>query len=1146
MHKFEEYSEKCSIAYKHGTENSYYTSIEELIKTIFNGNPNYVVINNPRAMRKLGHPDIQVKKSGIPILNIEVKKPDVNIEEYLANPNMDAESKRLSEQVRKYKSSEHIIVMVTNLKNIYWIDSEKLSDNSSDPIPILYITHILNDDLTVHINAEKEWNLMQKRIYVDTETIKSGIKNIIDNVMPFVFLLKEELIRIIDNAKSDDEKVLYKHLIEVRKDLEKTLFKESKEDFKKQFIDLYVQVIAYGMFMAWIRFHKNPSRKSSEFNLNVVSSYLPSGSLVQNLFSGIRDNLTNTIIEKIFTPMEKVFNNTEYSDIANKIDELMNEFYSDFLERYDKKVKKDMGVIYTPEEVVAFMIRGIDYLIANIFDMPKGILEQRVKYLDPASGTMAYPCMLMHEAYKKISKKIDDDSSCFGTEIEKKNRFNQWFREMFLRREKEFGNVFGFEILMAPYILGTLRTLITAESLGANIDFKTDRPQLYLMNTLMDLNKDKTIEECIAEVENQKIKSELKDALRVRNTEDIMVVMGNPPYNISSQNASKWITQLVDEYISEDNLTREKGKPKIKKIAGLASTKDDYWKFLRFAQWKIAESGKQGIVAFITNNFYIDGLVARGLRKEFRKAFDEIYIVNLHGDWKKAKNDRCIGKDENIFGVNCGVAIMFAIRYDAKKHAKNKEKDAFKCKVKYTEIFGSSNEKLKKIGDMQFNPTTFIDVMDNLDWEFTPYINQDDDYNTFPYLCDIFKKNINGIKTGHDYDLMDYDVNSLTRKIEKWYSYYYKNYESLPEKVSVSWNPRKVKNTTLKRAISKIMEWQWRGFDRRYFCFDTELMQSHRYSLMQYILPHQNNVGLIVTRQSRGRAVECTSSHLISNTISECCCLEGASGLSNYVFPLKINTSSDPDDFDHPKPAIHSNINDSFMEQLPYYNWKGMDQKEHFEWREKVFYYIYGILYSPTYRQNYKGLLAKDFPHIPFPNSNDTFTEMSHLGKKLASYHLMTDSNTQNIKRVITNLDQMELKDGKIDIKIGNRYKWIPHDDDPNIGDIYFDTKQKSKTTSDGKEETNDMPIEGCFVVKSIPKAVWEFEIGGIMQLDQWLGSRRYSAEPKKDHLTRGINEEELKYFIKIINAITDTITILPEIDTVYKKIEKDIKSFTI
>lgn len=1121
---FEDYASKCKYAHEQGTEMSFYTHFENLMNYLFIDDDSCQVICNPTIKGTKNRPDFQVERNKIPILRIEGKPPRFgDIKNMLNNPNDNEISKNLSKQIMKYNDTKGMIIMVTDFKTIWRIDTTKKLQKDQ-PIPIKEEFRILNDDFTLHTQYKKNFEKLKSTLSFDINAIRINIMNLVKNIMPYVKNLKEKLTQVYEKPQSDDEKILKKYLDETIEDFQNTIFNKFTDNLQKVFIDSYVQVLVYGIFMGWLRYSKSNGEKGV-FSLDVVTSYLPSGSLMQSLFSEIKNYITEDELKTIFDPIFECFNRTEYQDISKILDDLMNEFYSDFLELYDKEEKKKLGVVYTPKEIVNFMVNGIDYFLINKFKLKDGVLNKNVQYLDPSAGTMAYPCALMELGYKKIAENVKKDSNSIDIDGETKNKFAKWFKEMFIRKDKGYAKVFGFEILMAPYILGSLRILTLGELRGGKgtVRYNIDKPQVYLMNTLMDAPTDETLDSYITRISNRSFKSELKDSLRIREKEDIMVIFTNPPYNISSQNKGEWIENLVKDYMKKENLTREDGKPQMKEIGGFKSLKDDYIKFLRFAQWKIADGNKGkkgGIVSLVTNNFYIDGLTARGVRKEYMKAFDEIYIINLHGDWKKKIPKRANNmKDENVFDVGCDIAIIYAIRYPEKEHKINKKKDILNCKVHYTEVWGTKEEKLNALKGKAIKDFNFIEVQDNLDFEFTPYIAQDDQYQTFPYIIDIFNENGFGIVSAHDYEIIGYDIDEVKNKIKQLFNKYPKNkLEQMPVKSKTMWNPRKLLNSNEKMLLNKIYEFNWRGFEKRYIIYDNNLIARTSYNTIQYLLPHQDNLALFINRQNSSKAKDLGSSIIISNTFTHNKHLEGASGRDTYMFPLKINNSKEPDDYDNPKPAIHSNINKEFIEKLPYWSNTEINEEKLMEIGEEIFFYIYGVLFAPTYRENYKELLSMDFPRIPFPSDYSSFQRMSELGKEIAIYHLFEHKEVDNLRKIPTNLKDLKLTE----IKIKN-HKYANDK-------IVINLTDRAKT-----------PL----VISGVSQEIWDFVIGGIPQLDNWLKGRRYSSnesEVKKIH--RGLTIDEFKYFLRMINVIELTLKALPQLDEVYNEIAEDLIEF--
>ena len=311
--------------------------------------------------------------------------------------------------------------------------------------------------------------------------------------------------------------------------------------------------------------------------------------------------------------------------------------------------------------------------------------------------------------------------------------------------------------------------------------------------------------------------------------------------------------------------------------------------------------------------------------------------------------------------------------------------------------------------------------------------------------------------------------------------------------------------------------------------YDPVLISRPSYSLLQFLLPVQGNICLIINRQSRGCKGD--SSVLITNTVFDNVCNEGSSGLHSYAFPLKIYdpllTKDDQGDdkVDYkPKRAIHSNIKIEFKSILQY--------REDIE-DQQIFYYIYGLLFSPTYRTRYYLGLREDYPRIPFPKDLSIFTDMATLGKKLAEIHLLKshDLNPNQFLMSQSRDFKVHYIRSKDKDENGNQ---IPDTYDPQTKKIYLKKRTKSQIIN----EKNGEDLDEITWIGGITQEMWDFEIGGRQQLKEWLYARRYSEKTKNNTIPRPLKDDELEYFLKICDAIKITIEILPDLDEIYKKID--------
>ncbi|HFQ93961.1 MAG TPA: DNA methyltransferase, partial [Anaerolineae bacterium] len=403
-----------------------------------------------------------------------------------------------------------------------------------------------------------------------------------------------------------------------------------------QFADLYAQTVAYGLFAA-------RTRAGDKFNRALAFQHIPpSIGILRDVFRFLSLGSPSPQMEIIVDDIAAVLHAANVGDILDayyrqgKGEDPIVHFYETFLAQYDPETRERRGVYYTPEPVVRYIVRGVHHLLQTRFDRPDGLADRGVTLLDPAAGTLTFPAEAVRLAAETYRAK-------YGA-----GGLGKFLRRQVLR------NFYAFELMMAPYAIGHMKIGYLFEGLGAPLGTE-DRFQLYLTNAL-------EMEE-IAQIEIPGVRSlseESRLAGRVKKEEPILVVLGNPPYSGISANRNEWTEKLLksdldgaQSYYTVDGKPLGERNPKW--------LQDDYVKFLRFAQWKIQKAGR-GIVAMITNHGYLDNPTFRGMRQSLLKTFDEIYILDLHGNSLKREKAPDGGADENVFDIRQGVAIAFFVK----------------------------------------------------------------------------------------------------------------------------------------------------------------------------------------------------------------------------------------------------------------------------------------------------------------------------------------------------------------------------------------------------------------------------------------------------------------------------------------------------
>jgi len=421
---------------------------------------------------------------------------------------------------------------------------------------------------------------------------------------------------------------------------------------EEQFADMYAQTVAYGLFAAR---HQSvqPGRLdtlTNGFSLSSAARLVPRANpLLRSLFKQLADEdmldpgwmwHASDIADLLgASDMRRIAEN-----MATKLgrEDPIIHFYETFLKEYDPKIREMRGVYYTPEPIVSYMVRSVDHLIEEKFGRPDGLADKSVMILDPAVGTGTFLTGVIKHLHNII------------VERGQKGTWPDFVRNNLLPR------LFGFEILMAPYAVAHLKVDMLLEELGYCFQ-EHERVHIYLTNTLEQVAK---VSNLLAVGFAKTLVEEGRTAGEIKDNKPIMVIIGNPPYSGHSMNPSRvkvngkwkktWIGELIEDYRKVDGKPLGERNPKW--------LQDDYVKFLRFAQWRIAQTG-HGIVSMITNHGYLDNPTFRGLRQSLMQAFDEIYVLDLHGNAKKREVAPDGSKDENVFDIQQGVAISIMVKH---------------------------------------------------------------------------------------------------------------------------------------------------------------------------------------------------------------------------------------------------------------------------------------------------------------------------------------------------------------------------------------------------------------------------------------------------------------------------------------------------
>ncbi len=399
---------------------------------------------------------------------------------------------------------------------------------------------------------------------------------------------------------------------------------------ENEFADLYSQTITYGLFAARLRAEK-------DFNRKLAYSYIPKSiGILRDVFKFISLEDLPQQMEVIIDDIAEVLN---VADAKKILDQYYHEgkgsdpvlhFYETFLSIYDPATRERRGVYYTPEPVVSFIVRSLHQILKDKFNISDGLASENVTLLDPAGGTLGF-------LTKAIETAVEEVESKYGKGVVK-----TFLKDQILQ------NYYSFELMMAPYAIGHMKMSFLLEELGYRME-DNERVKYFLTNTLEMKELDESKFPGMSSLSH-----ESHEAGKVKKEVPILVILGNPPYSGHSSNTGEWISEVIKAYYQVDGKPLGEKNPKW--------LQDDYVKFIRFSQWKIDQAG-EGVLGFITNHSYLDNPTFRGMRQSLMNSFDEIYILDLHGNSLKKEKALDGSKDENVFDIQQGVAICFMIKY---------------------------------------------------------------------------------------------------------------------------------------------------------------------------------------------------------------------------------------------------------------------------------------------------------------------------------------------------------------------------------------------------------------------------------------------------------------------------------------------------
>lgn len=1030
-------------------EESYYSHLDHLIKDFAERQHiKKLQITILPKKTEAGNPDFRIWDGAHHITGyIEAKDPSITNLDHIEN----------TEQLKRYRETFPNVILTNFYEFRLYRDGEMIKKVSVARPVLAKKLHTAPP-----VENKPEFEELLNTFFSFSLPRLSSARSLAMELAKRTRFLRDEVVSI---EMAEEEKKGHQTILGFYEAFKKYLIGTISE---KTFADLYSQTITYGLFAA-------RTRSNGDFNRELAFKFIPNTiGILRDVFRFISLEDPPKALQIIVDDIAEVLQVTDVKKILQnyyrdgKGSDPIIHFYETFLTEYDPAIREKRGVYYTPEPVVGYIVRSIHEILKIHLQVTDGLADEKVTLLDPAGGTLTFPAEAIKIAVKQFTDKYGEGG--------KSN----------LIKNQILPNFYAFELMMAPYAIGHLKMSFLFEELGYRLE-DNERFKLYLTNTLEmeDLER-------IQIPGLSSLSKESHLAGKVKKDQSILVILGNPPYSGISSNVNNWTEKLLKTNLNGAQSYYEiDGKPLDEKKLWL---QDDYVKFIRFAQWKIQKAGF-GAVGVITNHSYLDNPTFRGMRQSLMKTFNEIYILDLHGNSLKKETCPDGSKDENVFDIRQGVAIALFI----------KQKDKKGCQIFHQDCFGLREEKYKWLMGRDYRTAKYSKIEPSTPWYFfKPYDTKHiKHYLKWKRINEVFPVNTVGFVTGRDAMAIGFSEDEIWTRIRKFIRL---DWETAREAFNLGNDSRDWKVAFAQKDIKDsgpsrelIKEISYRPFDNRYTYYTGNsrgFYSSPQKSIMGHIQNEGNKSINIVRQVKTGQSWQHC---LISDKISESCFLSNRTSEISYVFPLYLYKEKKPKNVPiqamllfEPEGEYGTMAGRTPNIAQPVYEKLNETYKKKLT-PEEILYYIYAVFYSNIYREKYAEFLKIDFPRVPFTASYSLFDEMAGYGKMLAVLHLMENESAY------TPVSRFRGEHGS------NRIE---------------------KITYSAKEERVYINNDKYF--DNVTGEVWNYHIGGYQILHKYLKDRK------------GLELEDPKHYSFIATTITTTIQIQGDIDNIYPQIEKN------
>ena len=826
-------------------------------------------------------------------------------------------------------------------------------------------------------------------------------------------------------------------------------------------------------------------------------------------------------------------------------------FYEPFLEAFDPELRKELGVWYTPPEIVQYMVARVETVLREELDIPDGLADPRVVVLDPCCGTGAYLVEVLNKIAATLAEKSGGVDALAAHEI----------------KQTAMNRVFGFEILPAPFVISHLQIGMLLHRLGAPLSEDTEeRAGVYLTNALTGWEPPAVPKQHLlfTEMEEERDKAEA-----VKHHAPILVVLGNPPYNGFAGVSPEEEGGLVDAY--KRGLGEDWGITK--------NYLDDlYIRFFRIAERRIGESASGGVVSFISNFSWLGDPSAVLMRQRILEEFDTVRIDCLNGDSRETGKRTPNGlPDPSVFstrtskmGIQVGTAISTLVKVESRS--------ADGAAAIYRDFWGA--DKLEQLGGATeaTEPTSYASLNPSSRNRFALRpMTVSDEYYSWPSLAELSATEWSlGLNENRGGTLVDADRDELVSRM-KTYLDPSVAFESLPATVAGltrSWarfKPAETRRELLRESPfseGHVRRFLAKPFDLQWAYVETtgKLWNESRSALVSQA---SDDSAYVLARCRAPRAFDgapLTYGHALAD--------QHALHKDAYLIPLRLSPSSWPahGQGDLLQTEI-AGVDDAG--RRPNLSPRAIAYVESLEGDcplpelgDSVWLHVLAVGYAAAYLEENADGVRQDWPRVPLPATFDALRSSAEFGRRVS---VLLDVE-ESVEAVTCGSLRRELRPLGVLTSVSGRQL------DPSAGDLGITAgwghAGQGGVTMPGRGRAVERPYteselaafrEGladltltfdrllgclgdtCYDVylsesaywRCVPARAWQYTVGGYQAMKKWLSYRERTL------LGRDLKPDEARYFTEMTRRISAILLLEPQLDANYEKVKANAQAWS-